>query len=420
MNTGFALKKYNHFKILFTCLTLFALSCISPFEPDYQGKTNLLVVDGSLIKGLDEQVINISRSASILLPEYKYAKYQPEENCQVKIIDESGNEFIFTEESKGKYVANIDDALLKYDTNYKLMFSTSSGEEYESDYKRLLKTPPVDSIYCIKDYHYSSELNQENIQVLQFYVDLDAPDDASKYYKWQIEETWEIHASYKISGIYDGNTIRLFDLDSPSDSLYYCWNTQTASGIYTASTINLSHNIIKKIPLHYKLGYIKALIFKYCATVKQFALNKEAYDYWHQKEIEMTESGEIYTNQPYQTKSNIFNTNNPDEKVLGFFWASSCTFKRLFVENPFDNNSGPENRCDSLSTCTSFKDLDILSYLYAFINYNKSVRKFPGPPPVYLYIKFGIFSTVCFYFSKDECVDCRVRGGNTQKPDFWE
>jgi len=415
MNTGFASKKYDLFKILFTGLTLFALSCISPFEPDYQGKTNLLVVDGSLIKGLDKQVINISRSASILLPEYEYAKYQPEENCQVKIMDDSGNEFIFTEESKGKYVANIDDALLKYDTNYKLMFSTSSGETYESGYQRLLKTPPVDSIYCIKEFRYSPEYNRENIEGLQFYVDLAAPGDVSKYYKWQIEKTWEIHASHKINGIWDGSNIILFD--SPSDSLYYCWDTKTATGIYTASTVNLSQNVIKKIPLHYELSTSKALIFKYCATVRQFALNKEAYDYWHTKEIEMTESGDIYTNQPYQVKSNIYNTINPEENVLGFFWVSSCTFKRLFVEKPFNNGIEDNNQCSRATTCTSIFNENNLDFLYAFV---KNARQFPKPPPVFFYIEIVEFSGICFNFSKDECVDCRVRGGTIQRPDFWE
>jgi hypothetical protein len=317
-------------------------------------------------------------------------------------------------------VAHIDDALLSYDTQYKLVFSTPSGENYESGYQRLLKTAPVDKIYCIKEYHYSPEFNQENIEVLQFYVDLDAPGDASKYYKWQIEETWEIHATSKINGYYDGKTIKLFDLDSSSDTLYYCWDTENADGIYTSSTVNLSNNIIKKIPLHYKLSSSKALIFKYCATVKQFALNKDAYDYWHQKEIELNESGQIYTTQPYQAKSNIINTTNSDEKVLGFFWVSSCTLKHLFVENPFGNTSGPDNQCASITGCTSVMNPDILGYLYSFISYNMSIRKFPQPPPIFFSVEYGPFGSICFNFSRDECLDCRVRGGITQKPDFWE
>ncbi len=333
MKPEIATNKWNRFFIIIVNLILIALSCISPFEPNYKGENNLLVVDGSIIKGVETQVIKISRSSSIVHPEYQNVKYQPEKNCQVKIMDDSGNEFFFKEELPGEYVASINDEFLNYGTQYKLIFSIPGGGNYESGYQRLLETAPIDNFYSFKENHYDPLMNQENIEGLQFYVDLDAPDDASRYYKWQIIETWQIHSEFKIIGFYDGKTIRLSDF--PSDSLYYCWSSKTSVGIYTSSTINLSHNTIEKVPLHFKLKASQDLTIKYCATVRQFALNEDAYDYWHQKGIELNESGQIYTTQPNQFKSNIFNTDNPEEKVLGFFWASSCTEKHLFFENPF-------------------------------------------------------------------------------------
>jgi hypothetical protein len=409
MKTSTIAKKYSRIITILTCLILFALSCISPFEPDYiGGEPDLLVVDGSIIKGFETQVIKISRSSSISQP-----KYKPVENCQVKITDDLGNEFVFTEVSQGKYIAHIEDAFLNYDTQYRLVFSTPSGENYESGYQRLLKTASVDSIYCIKEYHYIPD-STKYVEGLRFYVDLDAPDDASRYYRWQIEETWEIHATWMISGVYDGNTIR-FDLASTSDSLYYCWDTKTATGIYTYSTNNLSHNILKEVPLHFKRYNSQDLTIKYCATVRQFALNEDAYYYWHQKEIELTESGQIYTTQPSQLKSNIRNINDPGEKVLGFFWVSSCTEKHLFVKNPFlINYSGPKY-CNKYGSCTENIDEEFINTLYNIIKYTKN---FPEPP-VYIYYT-TIFGFSCVYLTKDECIDCRLMGGTNHKPDFWE
>ncbi len=63
-------KRCNRYVIVIVNLTLFALSCISQFEPHYKGEDNLVVVDGSVIKGLVKQVIKISRSSSISHPEY--------------------------------------------------------------------------------------------------------------------------------------------------------------------------------------------------------------------------------------------------------------------------------------------------------------------------------------------------------------
>jgi hypothetical protein len=399
----------NRSIIVVVSLILILLSCISPFIPDYKGGSDLLVVDGSLIKGFGTQVINISRSASISKPQY-----YPLENCHVKIIDESGNEFVFTEESKGKYIAHIDDALLSYNTRYKLVFSTPSGENYESDYQTLLKTTPIDTVYSIKENRYSPN-NNEYMNGLQFYVDLAAPDNASRYYRWQIDETWELHSGYMITGYYDGTTIH-FDPNSPSDSLYYCWETKAVTGIYTCSTSNLSHNILKKIPLHFKQDNSPDLTIKYCATLRQFALNEDAYNYWHQKEIELNESGQIYTTQPSQLKSNIYNVNNPGEKVLGFFWASSFTEKHRFEKNPFLNDIGiGPTTCVSYGSCAEFVDDRLLNILFSIA---KMTKNFPTPP-VYMYC-LTVKDLICVYFSKDECVDCRLMGGTTHKPDFWE
>jgi len=118
LNIVLATKKSNRFIIIIVSLTLFALSCISPFEPKYKGETNFLVVEGSIIKGFKKQVINISRASSVSNP-----VYTPITNCQVKVINDSGNEFIFSEDSQGKYVATIDDALLNYNDLYKLVLS---------------------------------------------------------------------------------------------------------------------------------------------------------------------------------------------------------------------------------------------------------------------------------------------------------
>ncbi|HEX7493258.1 MAG TPA: DUF4249 domain-containing protein [Bacteroidales bacterium] len=408
-----ALKKSNRLVIFIVSFTLFAMSCISSFEPHYKGESNMLVVEGSIIKGLEKQEINISRASSISNP-----VRTPEINCQVKVVDDSGNEFVFSEVSQGKYVATIDDALLTYNNQYKLVFSTPSGENYESGYQTILKTAPVDSIYTVAENHLDPGTNQD-ILGLQFYADLNAPDDAPKFYKWQIDETWEVHAGYKIGGIYDGKTVSLALI--ASDSLYYCWATKIANGFYTSSTVDLSHNIIKKIPLHFKLSTSQDLLIKYCATVKQFALNKDAYDYWHQKEMELKGTGQLYTTQPNQFRSNISNTGNPDEKVLGFFWASSCSIKRLFLKDPFFKFVQEEGvTCKTLTLSATVAGKALEDALLSLILRSRNVPK----PPLYIYSICGMNGCIYFVALTDFCLDCRTNlasgTGTTKRPDFWQ
>ena len=77
MKKVFALKS-NRLVIFIVSFILFAMSCISPFEPNYKGVSNMLVVEGSIIKGIETQEIKISRASSISNP-----ANIPEINCQV-------------------------------------------------------------------------------------------------------------------------------------------------------------------------------------------------------------------------------------------------------------------------------------------------------------------------------------------------
>jgi hypothetical protein len=386
---------------------LFFTGCISPFEPDIQGENGLLVVDGSLIKGSETQVIMISKTSPISQPEFL-----PVENCNVRIMDNTGNEFVFNEESPGKYVANIDEAWLNYDKQYKLIFTTSSGDDYESNYQALLESTPVDSLYGIPEYHYSSVTGKESNKGMQFYVDLDAPEDASRYYRWVLEETWEKRTEEEIWGVYDGLNIKPF---YPHDSLYRCWETKDVTGLYSVSTILLSENRIKKIPLHFVESTSPKLDIKYCATIKQYTLNADAYDYWYQKEKELNQSGNIYTSQPSQPKSNIHNTNNPDEQVEGFFWVASCSIKHVFVKKPFSGPPHSDIKCEGVGCyIESTNPNEIVALLmYTLSEYAPII---PDPP---VYITFSQ-NTQYNIVITPRCVDCRLLGGVAQKPDFWE
>ncbi len=400
-----AAKYSNRFITAIISLILFFTGCISPYEPDFKGEKGLLVVDGSLIKGRETQVVVISKTSPITLPEYL-----PVENCNVRITDNNGTEFVFDEESPGKYVAHIDDASLSYDKQYKLSITTSSGAVYESNYQELLETAPVDSIYGIHEYHYSPKTERETAEGIQFYVDLDAPDQASRYYRWVLEETWESFVKNKIWAVYDGQTIKRF---YPEDSLQHCWKTKDVTGLYSASTVQLSSNRIKKVPLHFLESSSPKLFCKYCATINQYALNAEAYEYWYEKERELRESGNIYAIQPSQPKSNIHNINNPDELVMGFFWVASSTIKRTFIKNP-DPHEMSISCHWSGAYCESDDINDILDQLYYIISlYPEDFTN----PPYYITRNLGTQFDIAL---TPQCLDCRILGGDILKPDFWE
>ena len=359
--------------------------CREPYDAEINEKVDAIAVDGSLIKGREKQTVIITRSAPL-----NDISYLPVTDCQVKIVDELNNEFHFTEESDGDYTALIDDNLLVNNRKYKLVFVTPDGNVYESGFETIIETAPVDSVYPVRETLYSSS-EQQDVDIIRFYLDLKAPATGSRYYRWELTETYETHSFYHIDYIFDGEEVIMTpDL---RDSVYYCWITSGINELYSSNTVNLIINEKKKIPLNHHLSTSRKIAIKYSLLINQYALNEKAYDYWHQKKIEIQESGGLYTVQPGQGTSNIRNIHDDAEKVLGYFWVSSLSEKRIFYEDPF-----------SYRRPFGFCELDTF------------LPPYPGPFPIYL---TGDSAFGPLYIADPECFDCRLIGGSLEKPAFW-
>lgn len=371
--------------LLMYALTLFLTGCKEPFQAEINEKTDAIAVDGSLIKGMDKQTITITWSTPL-----NDISYLPVVDCQVKIVDELENEFYFAEESDGIYTATIDDNILLYGRKYKLVFITPEGSTYESAYETIIETATVDSVYPVVEKVYNS-VTQEDEDYIRFYLDLKAPETGSRYYRWELAETYEIHSYYHIDAYYDGDEI--YRYPPFRDSLFYCWITSEIDELYSSNTVNLVINEKKKIPLNSFPVTSRRMSVRYSLLIEQYALNEKAYDYWNQKKTEIQESGGLYTAQPGQGTSNITNINDDTEKVLGYFWASSLSEKRIFYEDPVKYRK-PLGYCDTAVFDTTIHDNGIY--------------------PIYLtlFLQIPIFAS-------QECFDCTLLGGSLEKPDFW-
>jgi len=366
--------------------------CIEPFTPNIDESDESLVIEGQITDQEGDHYIHISRSAL-----YNDPHKIPEPDCQVEVVDNYGNTFEFYESSDpGVYRQWLPKDFLNIGTQYKVKITTADGENYESEFDKLSSpSPPIDNIYYeieTRETYYPDN----PLYGIQFYIDLDAPDDFGRNYRWELEETWEYEAKHSIQYYYDGT---IHPINDPY-FLFRCWRTDPIQNIYTSTTRYLSGNTINKFPLHYVSSLTNRLKIKYSLLVKQYSLSNEAYDYWLQLQLQSQESGGLYETQPVYI-GNIFNVNDNKEVVLGFFNASSVTEKRVFVSESFNFRIWDAN-------CY----LDIiynprrLSRYTLYPLYMLSLNEMGVGPP------YGVGRGICF--------DCTASGGKTERPDFWE
>ncbi|MFH1159520.1 MAG: DUF4249 domain-containing protein [bacterium] len=377
----------KNISVILAMVLLFA--CIKPYNPLIDGNAeNKYVVSGRITDTEGWQEVEVSLSSPIESPEYV-----PVSACQVKILDDKGNVFSLEEYKPGQYHVWMGQEYLTPGTSYQVRVTTPGGEELVSGFDKMPNGPPLDSVY-----YFLEDVPTPNpeiyLRVMQFYVDLNAEGDYSQYYKWEVVETWEYHAARPVEYFYDGTWHKI---EPPDYSNKVCWVTGLVKNVFTISTKSLSQNTYNQYPLHSIDGHSSRLGILYSMLVRQLALSEEAYNYWEQLRVNSNEQGGLYEKQPFAIKGNLLNVSNPERDVLGYFYAASESTKRYFYQDIEGIDRGFSDYCTE-EYLGLFGWKEFFSWQY----------------PVYYYYNIGVVKILNNY-----CIDCRLLGGTTVKPDFW-
>ncbi len=405
--------------LLVVSVIILTTQCVEEYNPDLSTDDNLLVVNGSIIRGNEQQTIVLSRSTSVQNPVFIAV-----EGCHVFVTDEKGNIFQFEEEEPGKYHAKIDLAFLEIGAQFKLSIETPDKKVYESAYEEMYDSPSIDSLYFVQESAYSDN-TQKNENGIRLNVDVYAKEQYVGYYRWEIHETWESRSSNtKIDKmlvgvqdtfitIYRYDTMYLeyvrdkaipipeFVYFNQPDTFYICFLESEVEEAFFSSTSEVVTDSRKRVPLHFIPNGPK-LSTRYSCLVSQYSLSEGAHNYWQTKVTEIQESGGLYTTQPSQNLSNIKNINDDQETVLGYFWVSAFQQKRVFFEGPY---LGEQGFCSSVQfNIEDFYEQDP----------DSAFGKFRRVDSTYIPVYVSDGNT-----SPPGCFDCRFSGGTLMRPDFW-
>jgi hypothetical protein len=370
-------------------LSLLTGSCVEPFEPELREPQEMLVVYGVITDQPGIHSVEVSLSTP-----YSTPSHIPVQGCIVGVEDELGQRVGYQEVSPGHYEGDLPASFLRVGKSYAVTVISAEGKLYRSDYDTLLACPPVDKVYY-EVQRWGTSDPEVNLDGIQFFCDVTGDEDAARNYRWLVEATWEYRAPYTSTYIYMGGPI----LPLLEDTVSTCYKTEPIASIFTASTKSLSVNGLRKNTLNRVTNETPRLQFTYSLYVKQQSLTNAAFEYWDQLKSMTSETGGLYETQPPITQGNLYNVADPQERVLGYFYATQPQEKRIFVDEEFDFYI-PRYEC-TLDTIERAEDL-------------------PSEFPVYLFSLNPMGAGPPFLTGGKDCFDCRKRGGTNHKPDFWE
>ena len=366
--------------------------CVDPYAPEVDFDQESLVVEALITDQAGWQVIYLSRSTPV-----NESGSHTETDAYVSISDDLGRTTEFIEQDPGAYHAWMSADELGTEMTYRLNIVTSDGEVYESEPEMFSsQSPAIDHLYWEFETSGTSDRN-EKVNGIRFYLDLEAEEDQGRNFRWELVETWEYNAAHPIHYYYDGILHEWPD----SFSYHTCWYTGKIDQIYTASTRNAESNTITGFPLNYVSEGSPRLSTRYSLQVLQYSLNDEAYDFWERIKEQNQESGGIYERQPDHVSGNMYNMNDLEEYVLGFFNMCTVSETRVFVDSVAGLEYPPVD-CELeyiMHPAAVPPGMRIPFFLVSF----NPLRV--GPP-------YGVGTNLCF--------DCRNGGGTIFKPEFWE
>lgn len=386
---------YKGFFLLFSTALLLH-GCIEPYEFETETYENVLVLEATLTDELKHHEVLLSRSFMV-----GEDAPVPQTGANVRITDDSGNEFRFLEAGPGRYESAEAFAALD-GRNYQLIINTQGGQ-YESALTPLAKSSGIDNLYARR-----TTYNGNDGVALQ--VDNFNTPEAARYYRYKYEETYKIISRfiYNYDLVYvNGRFAEVWKTKEETT----CYNTVASNDIILASTSSLERNDLEGFLVRFidRLNPIGSR--RYSIHVKQYALSPEAFAYYETLK-KLSGSDNVFSqNQPGFVTGNVFNVDDREEKVVGMFNVSSVSEKRIYFNysdfyDPRELRPHFTENCD-IGTPSLIPTPD---FLISFLE--MGLVKYLGPSGL-VGDDVGPYKVV-----NAPCVDCTLLGTN-EVPDFW-
>jgi hypothetical protein len=360
--------------------------CVEPYAPpEITDAPHLLVIDGFFNATAGQVTVKLSRTISLT----DNNEPPKETNAIVQLEDEDGGTMSLTEVLPGEYV--LGGLTANAELKYRLRINTTTGE-YLSNFVPVKVTPAIERV------KYDTLKNEMEVSVTT-----SDPTGESDFYRWTFSETFQYIVPYQSTWILDNRSARQRESD---EYIYRCWRTDKSHSILVATSSGFSEDRITDFLLTKVPRSSMKIMEYYSIEVQQQALTAEGFAYWEGLYNTTENVGGLFDPLPGQINGNFFNVSDPNEVVVGFFSAATVSKKRLFIDVRYDLPENYSTYRHPLCVLDSISTADVPSLNPRTLLYGAIYAQ--GMPVI-----------IGYTTGEPMCLDCKVHGGVTTKPEFW-
>lgn len=299
--------------------SLFLLhACSEVIDLKTDNEEGQLVVYGRITNGTLGNEIAISRSTRSGLPPRSVS------GAQVELVDSEGNSGRYIEDEEGIYI--FDGTLRGVPgESYYVRIRLGDGSVYESVPETMPELSARDTLkYELQEI---DEISNEGVSTTRSVITIFADTEVFShrtdlFIKWNIEEVYSFQQAFlplHNFPFYDRKTCYIREELEQQRVLLYDGSQLRATSINDQRVADRTIDDDFR-GIHY-FNYI------------QQSLTAGAYNFWNGLDQNVNRVGSIFDQPPGALSTNLFNVNDPDEQVLGYFEVMAADTARLRITN---------------------------------------------------------------------------------------
>lgn len=313
----------NTYRFLVFVIIIVATACVDTIDlqlPEAEG--GRLVIEGSIERGPDEYQIRAS------------VRRTAQEVVDIVLELEEADIFLMMNGAEVLELANDQSAFVVVDSFHSQYGSTPAtaqfqirvvlpdGKSYTSDAQQILDSPSGSSLEI--DLVERPEVNDAGILFEEEYVEVFVNTPLRNDRGNQLSFLWEVSGMYAFTEIAWTNDPGFFPavcyvpVSAPPDEISVISAADVSGEFLSAFKIAETH-----ADYRFQTGYY--------FTALQKTLDINAAEYWKQVAASIRQDGTIFDTPPGQILSNIHSEQNPEEEVLGYFFAAGIDTVRYFA-----------------------------------------------------------------------------------------
>lgn len=382
-------------KIFFVLIISFFLQgCTETYPLLTSTYEEALVVEATITNEFKTQEIKLTKTAK-----FEDEKYLAESGAEVFITDDADHQYAFKYDGD-RYISETE---FKAETErkYQLHIKTKDGRSFESSPEILTPINPMQNVKAAIET--KDDLRGVGIRVNSF-----DPNNQSKYYRYEYEETYKIIAPKWVTtkATLDQKGAIVFVTNSTETKT--CYTSKKSTDLLLTST-----NTLNEDRTNFLIRFISdqnyIITTRYSILVKQYIESLNAFTYYSTLKQISDAGSTLSPTQPGILLGNIKSVNNPNNKIVGYFDVASVSTERIYFNyiDLFPGEPAPPYYTDCTEFCYDSNPEPIPCTHMGSISDDLSLN----------FIAFFLQADYSFWVNAP-CGDCTTFASNL-KPPFW-